>query len=106
VQVGAGGLLGCLQRLRNFYRAIQNIPEDLQQVTYEIEILGEVLSHIGTFDRGDVATLLKARLARCQIPVLKLETLVTATSKHLNEKKRFQVVQRVSLFRKKQRLRS
>jgi hypothetical protein len=75
----------CLQRLRSFYQAIQNIPEDLQQVAQEIVILGEAFSHVGTFDRGDVATLLKASLAKCQMAALNLETLVNAISKRLLE---------------------
>jgi hypothetical protein len=66
-----------------------------------MEIFGEVFSHVGTFDRGDVATLLKASLAKCQMAALNLETLVNASSKCLNEKKRLQVVQRVKAVLKK-----
>jgi hypothetical protein len=94
-------LLGCLQRLRNFYQAIQNIPEDLQQITQQIEILGEIFSHVGTSNRGDLASLLKASLAKCQTAALNLETKVTAISKPLNQKRRWQFVQRVKAVLKK-----
>jgi hypothetical protein len=97
----AGDLLGCVQRLRNFYQAIQNIPEDLQRITQEIEILGEIFSHVGTLDGGNLATLLKASVAKCQIAASKLEIKVTANSKLLNRKKRWQILQRVKAVLKK-----
>jgi hypothetical protein len=88
-------------RLRTFYREIQNIPDDSQQIIQRIEILGGIFSHITTFKGGDLETLLKARLAKCQIVALNLETKVTATSRPLNRKKRWQVVQRFKAFVKK-----
>lgn len=86
----AGQLLNCVHQMRGFYRTIRNVPEELEQILNEVEILGRILVQLGDLGRHDPGTsALQASVEHCRRAVLSLEILATRSRGHLarNNKK-------------------
>src|SRR4051794_19982120 len=83
-------LLGCIQQLRTFCKAVRGIPQELQATLDEIEVLQQVISQTATIERsqcdvpGDSGLL--ASLERCKTTASALEAITTRTITPLNKK--------------------
>jgi chaperonin cofactor prefoldin len=83
-------LLGCIQQLRAFCKAVRGIPQELQATLDEIEYLRQVISTIATNDRNVPATLrdngLQACLEHCRVAAANLEAVTRRTVDLLRKK--------------------
>ncbi|KAH6724452.1 hypothetical protein BKA61DRAFT_649362 [Leptodontidium sp. MPI-SDFR-AT-0119] len=94
----AGQLLNCVHQLRIFYRTIRDIPEELQQVLNEVEILGQILSQLGTLSPNDPGTsALQASLEHCRRAVSTLGKMATRSQGLLGRNNRKLNLVRVAL---------
>lgn len=94
----AGQLLNCVHQLRIFYRTIRDIPEELQRVLNEVEILGQILSQLGTLSPNDPGTsALQASLEHCGGAVSTLGKMATRSQGQLGRNNRKLNLARVAL---------
>lgn len=74
-----GQLVSCINGLRNLYRSMKNVPEDLQSILKEIETIELILSQVCCFDQScaspEVCSSLQASLENCQAAASALEKL-------------------------------
>jgi len=70
----AGQLVSCVQQLRAFCRSMRDIPNELNRILDEVQILGEVFTQLGEFE-GASSGLLQASLLHCKAAAATLERL-------------------------------
>jgi hypothetical protein len=92
----AGQLISSAQRLRTLYRSVRDVPEELENTLHEIEVLGQVLSHVEQLpDQGMV--FLQSSLKNCRTAARTLEVLIERAARSSSKSSRVRALDRLAI---------
>ena len=89
-------LLGCVQHLQTFCRAVRDVPKSLKETLDELEDLRKIISEMGKIAAADQnlvsrSSILRPSLDRCEAATTALEALTSRIMKPLNTKSKLRL---------------